>query len=265
MASRRNGYPLKIEGSYYRDLAQMVRSWQQITQRVVNLNINKYLYNGTKVLTDADNSDNPEWLKSVQTALNLLSIQIDQEQPETKLNDIVTRFVYSVNQFSYSKVVQRKGTAQMKAGIVALNPLQDNAKLREYVMSKIIENTNLIETLRQRYIDQTKADVYRIISSGGGVSDLAHAITSRTGMALRHANLIATDQTGKTLSQIDAYRNQSTGSTSYIWRSMEDDRVRPKHRELDGKEFKYDDPNGGDDGQLPGEPINCRCYQDAVD
>lgn len=265
MARRRNGYPLKIERSYYRDLAKIVRSWQQITNRVVNIQIKKYLYNGTKVLTDADNSDDPEWLRAVQTSLNLLSIQIDQKQPESNLNDIVTKFVYSVNQFSYSKVVQRKGTIQMKAGIVALNPLQDNAKLREYTMSKIIENTNLIKTLRQRYIDQTKADVYRTISSDGGVSDLAHSITARTGMTLRHADLIATDQTGKTLSQIDAYRNQATGSTRYIWRSMEDKRVRPKHRELDGKEFRYGDPNGGDNGQLPGEPIRCRCYQSPVD
>ena len=265
MARRRHGYPFKIERSYYRDLAKMVRSWQQITMRVVDTQIKKYLYNGTKVLTDADNSDNPEWLRAVQTSLNLLSIQIDQKQPESSLNDIITRFVYSVNQFSYSKVVQRKGTAQMKAGIIALNPLQDNAKLREYTMSKIIENTNLIKTLRQRYIDQIKADIYRTISSGGGVSDLAHSITSRTAMTLRHADLIATDQTGKIVSQIDAYRNQATGSTRYIWRSMEDKRVRPKHRELDGKEFKYDDPNGGDNGQLPGEPIRCRCYQEAID
>lgn len=265
MARRRNGYPLKIEGSYYHDLVKMVRSWQKITQRVVNIQIKKYLYNGTKVLTDTDNSDNPEWLREVQTSLNLLSIQINQKQPESNLNDIVTRFVYSVNQFSSSKAAQRQGIVQMKAGIMALNPLQGNAKLREYTISKIIENTNLIKTLRQRYIDQTKADIYRIISSGGGVSDLSHSITLRTGMALRHAGLIANDQTGTILSQIDAYRNQSTGSTRYIWRSMEDDRVRPKHRELDGKEFKYDDPNGGDDGQLPGEPIRCRCYADPVD
>ena len=265
MARRRHGYPFKIERSYYRDLAKMVRSWQQITMRVIDTQIKKYLYNGTKVLTDTDNSDNPEWLRAVQTSLNLLSIQIDQKQPESSLNDIITRFVYSVNQFSYSKVVQRKGTAQMKASIIALNPLQDNAKLREYTMSKIIENTNLIKTLRQRYIDQTKADIYRTISSGGGISDLTHSITSRTAITLRHADLIATDQTGKIVSQIDAYRNQATGSTRYIWRSMEDKRVRPKHRELDGKEFKYDDPNGGDNGQLPGEPIRCRCYQDPVD
>ncbi|AKG66640.1 phage minor head protein [Lactobacillus helveticus] len=265
MARRRNGYPLKIERSYYRDLAKMVRSWQQITNRVVDTQIKKYFYNGTKVLTDADNSDNPEWLHAVQIALNLLSIEIEQKQPETSLNSITTRFVYAVNQFSYSKIVQRKGIAQMKVGILAINPLRDNAKLREYTMEKIIENTNLIKTLRQRYIDQTKADIYRIISNGGGVSDLAHSITSRTGMALRHADLIATDQTGKILSQIDAYRNQATGSTRYIWRSMEDKRVRPKHRELDGKEFKYDDPNGGDNGQLPGQPIRCRCYQDPID
>ena len=39
MARRRNGYPLKIERSYYRDLAKMVRSWQQTTKRVVDTQI----------------------------------------------------------------------------------------------------------------------------------------------------------------------------------------------------------------------------------
>lgn len=265
MARRRNGYPLNIERSYYRDIARLVRSWRKMTDHVVDTEIKRYLYNGTKVLTDADNSGNPDWLHAVQTSLNLLSIQIEQKQPEQALNSLVTRFVYAVNEFSYSKVAKRKGVVQVKSGILALNPLRDNAKLQEYTKSKIIENTNLITTLRQRYIDQTKSDVYRTISNGGGVSDLAHTISARANMTLRHADLIATDQTGKILSQIDAYRNKATGSTRYIWRSMEDKRVRPKHRELDGKEFKYDDPNGGDNGQLPGQPIRCRCWAEPID
>lgn len=265
MTRRRNGYPLRIERSYYRDIAEMIRSWRKIVESNVDKSIKRYLSGGTKMLTDADNSGNPDWLHAVQMSLNLLSTEVEQKQPETSLNDITTRFVYAVNQFSYNKVAKRKGVVQMKAGILAINPLRDNAKLREYTMGKIIENTNLIKTLRQRYIDQTKSDIYRIISSGGSVSDLAHSISARANMTLKHADLIATDQTGKILSQIDAYRNKATGSTRYIWRSMEDKRVRPKHRELDGKEFKYDDPNGGDNGQLPGEPIRCRCYQDPVD
>lgn len=78
-------------------------------------------------------------------------------------------------------------------------------------------------------------------------------------MTANHAKLIANDQTGSIVSQLDSYRAKRAGARKYIWRSMEDNRVRPKHRELDGTEQVYGNPDGGDDGQMPGEPIRCRC------
>lgn len=265
MARRRNGYPLKIERSYYRGLAKLIREWQKIALRAVDVHLRHYLINGTKMLADADNSRQPEWTNYVQQALNLISINVGNTVTDQILHDMTMRFVYAVSQFSANKTRTHQVAIQTKIGPYALNPLRDNAKLREYTWGKILENTQLIKTMQGRYIDQLKGDIYRNINAGGGLTDITHAISQRTGMTLRHANLIATDQTGKILAQIDAYRNKQAGSTRYIWRSMEDKRVRPKHRELDGKEFKYDDPNGGDNGQLPGEPIRCRCYQEAVD
>lgn len=265
MARRRNGYPLKIERSYYRDIAKLVREWQKVAMRDVNVQLRHYLINGTQMLTDADNSSNPEWTNYVQQTLNLVSLDMNRVTTDQILHDITMRYVYAVSQFSANKTRTHQANIQMKMGPYALNPLRDSAKLREYTWGKILENTQLIKTMQGRYIDQLKGDIYRNINDGGGLTSITHAISNRTGMALRHADLIATDQTGKILAQIDSYRNQQAGSMRYIWRSMEDKRVRPKHRELDGKEFKYDDPNGGDNGQLPGEPIRCRCYQEAVD
>ena len=265
MARRRNGYPLKIERSYYRDMSKLIREWQKIALRAVDVHLRHYLINGTKMLTDADNSRQPDWTNYVQQTLNLISINMENTVTDQILHDMTMRFVYAVSQFSANKTRTHQVAIQTKIGPYALNPLRDNAKLREYTWGKILENTQLIKTMQGRYIDQLKGDIYRNINAGGGLTDITHAISQRTGMALKHADLIATDQTGKILAQIDAYRNQQAGSTRYIWRSMEDKRVRPKHRELDGKEFKYDDPNGGDNGQLPGEPIRCRCYADPID
>lgn len=259
-----NGYPIKIERGYYRKLARLVKSWRSIAQRSID-SLKPYIAGGTKILQDADNSNDPNWTSYVQQALDLFSTSVQNAQTDSELHNLATQFIYSVSAFSAGKELTRHGAVKVNASIVALNPLQNNAKLQEYAHSKIIENTNLIKTMRQRFIDQLKNDIYVSINSGGGVSDLAHVLAKRTGMTLRHADLIATDQTGKILSQIDAYRAQSSGSTKYVWRSMEDKRVRPKHRQLDGKTFKYDDPNGGDNGQLPGEPIRCRCYADPID
>ncbi|WP_081495928.1 minor capsid protein [Lactobacillus pasteurii] len=97
------------------------------------------------------------------------------------------------------------------------------------------------------------------MTKGGGVTSVTKAIVDRTHMTANHAKLIANDQTGSIISQLDSYRAKRAGARKYIWRSMEDNRARPKHRELDGTEQVYGNPDGGDDGQMPGEPIRCRC------
>ena len=47
--------------------------------------------------------------------------------------------------------------------------------------------------------------------------------------------------------------------TSYTWMTSRDERVRPRHKELDGKEYEYGKPTGAEDGLPPGQPIMCRC------
>lgn len=118
--------------------------------------------------------------------------------------------------------------------------------------------------MKQSYQDSLRQDIYNSITSGGGVTSISKALMKRTQMTYSHAQLIANDQTGSIVSQLNFYRASHTGATKYIWHSMEDRRVRPKHRALDGKTFDIDDPNGGDDGQKPGEPIRCRCYAEFI-
>lgn len=263
MAKRRNGYPRTIEKWYAREINRFIFKWKKQANLAVAM-IKPYVLGGTKMLQDADNSNNPNWVHYVQEVLNLMSTSIDNVQSTQELNSLASRYVYSVDSFSANKVKHKTGTVQVKASTIAINPLENNTKLQEYAQAKIIENVSLINKLKETYKQQLQSDIYRLISNGSGITDLSHNISSRTGMALRHATLIANDQTGTILSQIDTYRNKKAGAEKYIWRSMEDGRVRPKHQELDGEVFEYDDPDGGDDGQLPGEPINCRCYADAV-
>lgn len=47
----------------------------------------------------------------------------------------------------------------------------------------------------------------------------------------------------------------------YIWRTQEDDRVRPKHAENNGKIFSYNAPPPTDH---PGKEFNCRCFAEEV-
>jgi SPP1 gp7 family putative phage head morphogenesis protein len=51
--------------------------------------------------------------------------------------------------------------------------------------------------------------------------------------------------------------NEAAGEEFFIWVTCRDERVRHKHRLLDGKVFRWD--TGAADGILPGQEINCRC------
>ena len=44
---------------------------------------------------------------------------------------------------------------------------------------------------------------------------------------------------------------------TYIWRTQQDDRVRPRHADREGKLYRWDSPPSGGS---PGEDYNCRCF-----
>lgn len=123
------------------------------------------------------------------------------------------------------------------------------------------ENVALIKSLTNTTMDKVETMVSRAFTTGQSHEDLAEELEERFGIATRHAKLIARDQIGKLNSKLTTSRHQELGITSFTWRTVGDDNVRPEHDELDGEEFTYDDPPS--EG-LPGEPIACRCSPEPV-
>jgi len=77
----------------------------------------------------------------------------------------------------------------------------------------------------------------------------------------RRAKLIARDQIGKLNGRINASRLTSIGIDKFIWRTSKDERVRPDHRKREGKIYEFSNPPNG---EIPGTPINCRCFAEPV-
>ncbi|RVU73448.1 MULTISPECIES: minor capsid protein [Lactobacillus] len=249
-------YPRKLEEQYAKNIKRLVRDWDRGAKVYAKFYLKRYVKGGTQLKLD-DATDDPNWFDHLNQQLQLMAFSMEQASNSQDVNRIATKFVKAINQFSYNNV-------KAQAAIVGIDPISDNPVLRNFVKSRIAENVSLIESMRSQYLHSLEKDIYRSITKGGGITSITDAITNRTGMARRHADLIANDQTGTIISQLNSYRAKSAGAEKYLWRSMEDRRVRPKHRELDGKTFKYDDANGGDDGQLPGEPIRCRCVAEPI-
>ena len=241
-------YPRNIENSYLVVLNSIIRKWKKEADRLAKRYIYPCVKGGQQILkTDAQDP-----MDDVVSRLNAMSFGLQNLQPDYLLNQATQQFVRALNTFSYNNV-------KMQTAIIGINPVENDKNLSNYLKGKVMENMQLVKNMEDDWRNKIVGDIYREVTQGCSIQDIAADIMKRTTMAYNHAKLIANDQTGTIISDLNTYRNKQAGAESYIWQTMEDDRVRPAHRKLDGKQFDYDDPNGGDDGQLPGQPINCRC------
>lgn len=155
------------------------------------------------------------------------------------------------------------------------------------------QNIRLISTLRTGIVQALGDQVTRDIILGGGVTGAELVPPTREELTRRlllqweekgvpsripirrtklngepvfitvenHAALIARDQVSKLNGQLNRARQQAAGITDFVWETRKDSRVRPEHRDLQGRTFSWQE---GWDGVFPGQPIQCRCWARAV-
>lgn len=77
------------------------------------------------------------------------------------------------------------------------------------------------------------------------------------------AELIARDQVLKLNAEVTQKRHEAAGIVEFVWSTSRDERVRPDHKVLEGKRYRYDDPPVVDRRRgtrgLPGIHFQCRC------
>lgn len=132
------------------------------------------------------------------------------------------------------------------------------------------ENTALITNLAQSYLSKVTTAVNSGFRDGLSWRDISKNIQSETGVAKRRADLIARDQVATMNMQVTKQRAADLDIKQFVWRTMEDQRVRgnpsgrypkakPSHYARNGKTYNWSDGAGARDS-FPGSAINCRCY-----
>ena len=144
----------------------------------------------------------------------------------------------------------------IKAAVGVELPSRDS-KTGALLEGFVQENVSLISGISDRIVDEVASSVTRAVRRGSDPADLAKELNKKFGFEENRAKRIAQDQVKTLYAQINVVRQKELGLNAFIWRTMQDERVRPEHAEREGKRYTYDDPP---DGELPGEPINCRCY-----
>lgn len=132
------------------------------------------------------------------------------------------------------------------------------------------ENTALITNLTQSYLSKVTTAVNSGFRDGLSWRDISKNIQAETGVAKRRADLIARDQVATMNMQVTKQRAADLEIKQFVWRTMEDQRVRgnpsgrypkanPSHYARNGKTYNWSDGAGARD-TFPGSAINCRCY-----
>jgi len=161
-------------------------------------------------------------------------------------------------QVSQSNAVQL--ARQIKAGLGA-DVYQSDRGIAALIDGFASENVALIKNVPAKLIDDIEQATTRGLASGTPHPALAKELEERFGFARNRAKLIARDQVGKLYGQVNAQRQKQIGITRFIWRTSNDERVRPEHEEREGETYSYDDPP---DGEIPGQGINCRCVSEPL-
>lgn len=132
---------------------------------------------------------------------------------------------------------------------------------KEQIEDWIRQNTDLISTIPNETLAKMKEIVYNGYTSGKTTTKMLKEIQRAYKVSLKHARLIARDQTAKLNGQIQRHQQLDAGITEYIWCTCGDERVRDSHKALDGKKFSWDNPPLNSDGRAchPGEDYQCRC------
>lgn len=110
------------------------------------------------------------------------------------------------------------------------------------------------------------------LSDGQRYADIAQRIKNELGgVTESRAICIARTETARARSNFTQARAQAVGSTHYVWHTVGDNAVRPRHRELDKTVHSWSDPPICDVGaggtpirSHPGCVFNCRCWPEPL-
>jgi SPP1 gp7 family putative phage head morphogenesis protein len=156
---------------------------------------------------------------------------------------------------------------------LGINILEDYYKgefYRNTMQQWVTNNVSLIKTLPGETMTRMENIIQGGYLRGASNTEMGKLIQEAYGVEKDRALFIARDQTSKLNAELTQSQQKDAGVEEYVWDSSGDSRVRPCHRELNGKTISWNDPpemwyetKGGRvyTGRRchPGEDYQCRC------
>lgn len=180
-----------------------------------------------------------------------------QRMAEAQVNQMANHLslgmIQRANQQNHAQVTAAINNA---LGVDVSRFIQSSPFIKESIDAAIIENANLIKSIRSRYLDKVRLAVSQAALEGKRFTSVVNEIMEIGNVSESRAHLIARDQTNKLNGALTKARQEDLGVEEYIWDTSGDERVRQECADLNGETFRWDSPPPGGH---PGQKIQCRC------
>lgn len=164
---------------------------------------------------------------------------------------IASQVERTVNRSINRQIEQQDLSLNLNRGFLPFGEIQ--GQVDDFVR----QNAELIKDIGTKATRDIEREVIDAVAKGTSTKQLTKTINNiiKKGQedATTRAKLIARDQVGKLNGQLNKTRQQAAGFKRYEWQTMEDKRVRPEHKELNGTIRTWGE------GLEPGESVQCRC------
>ena len=235
-------YPMSLEREYARELIKYTRKVRDICKRHIPAMVDAAMWN-------AIHAD--DWTEE----------QTEEIDKDITAEEEAAIMAIILAMFNRVKTFNRRQQEKIFSSVFSATPKEiskeDYEKIRQIWVNQNIE---LIHSIDRRTLESIRytlsENIIRAVDRKILVEELADSIMHMAEVNEKRAALIACDQVGKLNSQLVQLEQMNQGVNSYIWVTMKDNRVRPAHREREGKRFYWDNPPSGGH---PGWAYRCRC------
>lgn len=237
--------PVKLNKSgevkYRNQLLEFDKSLQNSIFKEVVPILQRYEY---EYIRDSYNDRLAASFKQLETLYNSI---------DGPIQEVSSEFVNSAN-----RINKKRFYAAVENSIgIDMQRLVDSEGLTNVLQSSVNENVSLIKSIKNEYFKKIQTIIYNGTIQGNSSKSMIQLISEAGKVNTNRAKIIARDQSSKINSALTRIRSTELGSESYVWRTAEDDRVRPTHKAHNGKIYRWDKPPA--DTGAPGDDVLCRC------
>jgi SPP1 gp7 family putative phage head morphogenesis protein len=174
----------------------------------------------------------------------------------------IEKISFTINYKKVLDKIDEKFKFSTKSIINITPSLTNEDKMR--IATEYSENLKLyIKDFTEDQILELRELVNENVLEGYRPANLEKIILDRFQISQKKARFLAKQETSLLTAKYRQLRYEDAGFEKYIWRSARDDRVRPDHAELNGKECYWKDApienKSTGNKAHPGEAFGCRC------